>query len=64
MIRSKHYLWDLLQGELEISCILSFSGEQREVLIVQRLAEKISAYITISSDDTDEVPKIKRKSIA
>ena len=51
MIGSKQYSMDLSQGGLEIPCVLTFSGEQREVLKVQKLVEEINAYITTNSDE-------------
>ena len=41
---------DLPQGGLEIPCVLTFSGEQRKVLKVQKLVEEINTYITTNSD--------------
>ena len=51
VIGSKQYSLDLPQGGLEIPCVLTFSGEQREVLKVQKLVEEINAYITTNSDE-------------
>ena len=65
VIGSKQYSKDLPQGGCEIPCILTFSGEQREVLKVQKLVEEINTYLytTTNSDDTDKEPKIKRQKI-
>ena len=64
MIGSKQYSRDLPQGGLEIPCVLTFSsGEQREILKVQKLVEEINAYITTNSDATDKEPKNKRQRI-
>ena len=64
MIGSKQYSRDLPQGGLEIPCILTFSsGEQREILKVQKLVEEINAYIATNTDDIGKEPKNKRQRI-
>ena len=63
VVGSKQYSWDLPQRGLDIPCVLTFSGEEREVLKVQKLVEEISAYIATNNDDSDKEPQIKKQKI-